>query len=60
MTLLFLVKLTYNVSKQFMIQKTSFEMIYKYNLRFNLLMMNKIFKYTAKQKNSVKTKILTD
>ncbi len=33
-------------------------MIYKYNLRFNLLMINEIFKYTVKQESSVRTEIL--
>ncbi len=33
-------------------------MIYKYNLRFNLLMINEIFKYTVMQESSVRTEIL--
>ena len=33
-------------------------MIYEYNLRFNLLMMNEIFKYTVKQKSFIEAKIL--
>jgi len=33
-------------------------MIYKYNLKFNLLMMNEIFKYTAKQESFMKAEIL--
>ena len=50
----------YNVNKHFTTQKTSFEMIYEYILRFNLLMMNKIIQYTAKQESSAEAESFTD
>ena len=58
--LLFLTKFVYNVNKHSAIQKISFEMIYKYILRFNLLTTNEIVQYTAKQESSAKTESLTD
>ena len=53
-------KFVYNVNKHSAIQKTSFEIIYKYISRFNLLTINKIIQYIVKQESFVKTKSFTD
>ena len=45
----------YNASKHSAIQKTFFEIIYKYILKFNLLMTNKMIKYITKQESFTKT-----
>ena len=56
--LLFLTEFVYNANKHFTIQKTFFEMIYKYTSRFNLLTVNKIVQYIAKQESSAETESL--
>ena len=59
-SLLFLTEFTYNASKHSTTQKTPFEMVYEYTPRSNLLTVDKIVKYTAKQGSSAEAESLTD